>query len=70
MSDVHECDCCDILDKIMVIEGSADLIKQNSHELNAETLKHFERIQRSINVIYDHVRKNQRTTKCVCVVAK
>lgn len=61
MTEIHECNCCAILDKIMVIEGSTKIVEQKfSKEMNEELLQHFERIVRSINVIYDHVKKNQR----------
>jgi len=66
MNEIHECDCCAILDKIMVIEGSTNIIELKfSKDMDKDLLEHFERIQRSINVIYEHVRKNQKLKKPV-----
>jgi len=66
MKEIHECDCCAILDKLMVIEGSCSLIEQKfSKEMNEELLEHFERIVRSIDTIYEYVKKNQRLKKPV-----
>ena len=48
MREIHECDCCAILDKIMVIEGTIyNIEKKFSKEMNEELLEHFERISRS-----------------------
>lgn len=66
MTEIHECDCCEIFDKIMVIEGSSKIIEQKfSKEMNEELLQHFEKIVRSIDTIYEHVKKNQRLKKPV-----
>lgn len=68
MTEIYECDCCAILDKLMVIEGSSKIIEQKfSKEMNEELLQHFERIVRSIDTIYHHVKKNQRLKKPVNV---
>lgn len=66
MIKIHECDCCVILDKMMVIEASTKIVEQKfSKEMNEELLQHFERIMRSIDVIFDHVKKNQRVKQLV-----
>ena len=64
MIEIHECDNCVILDKIMVIEGTVfNIEKKFSKEMDKELLEHFERIKRSIDVIYVHVKKNHRLKK-------
>lgn len=69
MIKIHDCDCCEIFDKIMVIEGTVyNIEKKFSKEMNEELLEHFERIMRSINTIYEHVKKNQRVKKIECPI--
>ena len=69
MREIHECDCCAILDKIMVIEGTIyNIEKKFSKEMNEELLEHFERISRSIDKIYEHVKKNQRVKELECPI--
>ena len=53
-----ECSLCTILDPIMTIQASITILKHNS-DFDNDTKQRFERIERSINKIYEYVKEHK-----------
>lgn len=55
---------CPIIDPIMTIDASMYMINHEFfHEMDDDLKQHFQRIQRSIDKIYTHVKTNQTLKK-------
>lgn len=55
---------CPILDPVMLIHASMSTLEQKfSQEMNDDMILHFQRIQRSINKIYEYIHEHQTATK-------